>query len=92
MMGFKAFGKAKVAERKKVAAERKVATDSDPYLKLGEILRTLDQGNGVEFNDLVTELSKTQDVDINKVEDMLFELAYEGKVYQPRPEAYRLMD
>lgn len=90
MMGFKAFGKAKVAERKKAAAERKVKTDSDPYLKLQDILRELDtNGVGVEFTDIARAM---EPLDEDRVDDMLFELAYDGKVYQPRPEHYRLMD
>lgn len=58
--------------------------------KIEQLLRTLDTGNGVETAQLLAELG--DDVDETSVDDILFELAYEGKVYQPRPDYYKIME
>ena len=57
--------------------------------KIEHILREFDTGNGVEFSVI---MDKVGSVDESEVDDILFELAYEGKVYQPRPDFYRIMD
>lgn len=57
--------------------------------KIERILRENDSGNGVEFS---TILSLSGVTDESEVDDILFELAYEGKVYQPRPDYYKIMD
>ena len=57
--------------------------------KIERILRENDSGNGVEFSFI---LKAVGDTDESEVDDILFELAYEGKVYQPRPDFYRIMD
>ena len=57
--------------------------------KIERILREFDTGNGVEFSVIMNKIGS---VDESEVDDILFELAYEGKVYQPRPDFYRIMD
>ncbi len=57
--------------------------------KIERILRENDTGNGVEFSVI---MKNAGEVDESEVDDILFELAYEGKVYQPRPDYYRIMD
>ena len=57
--------------------------------KIERILREFDTGNGVEFSVIMDKIGS---VDESEVDDILFELAYEGKVYQPRPDFYRIMD
>ena len=57
--------------------------------KIERILRENDSGNGVEFSFI---LNAVGDIEESEVDDILFELAYEGKVYQPRPDFYRIMD
>lgn len=57
--------------------------------KIEKILRENDSGNGVEFSVIMGNLGN---IDESEVDDILFELAYEGKVYQPRPDYYRIMD
>jgi hypothetical protein len=68
--------------------------DSEPELesltsKIEKILREFDSGNGVEFSFILKTIG---DKDESEVDDILFELAYEGKVYQPRPDYYKIMD
>jgi len=58
--------------------------------KIEKILKEMDLGEGVEFNQLLKALGNNYDESV--IDDILFELAYEGKVYQPRPEYYKLMD
>ena len=57
--------------------------------KIERILRENDSGNGVEFS-VILKLSGVTDE--SEVDDILFELAYEGKVYQPRPDFYKIME
>jgi len=57
--------------------------------KIEEILRNNDSGDGVEFSEVIKLL---KGVDESEVDDILFELAYEGKVYQPKPDYYKIMD
>lgn len=57
--------------------------------KIERILRENDTGNGVEIE---TILKLAGEVDEQEVDDILFELAYEGKVFQPKPDYYRIMD
>ena len=52
-------------------------------------MRENDSGNGVEFS-VILKLSGVTDE--SEVDDILFELAYEGKVYQPRPDFYKIME
>ena len=51
--------------------------------KIERILRESDSGNGVEFSEILKMLGSAHE---SEVDDILFELAYEGKVYQPRPD------
>lgn len=57
--------------------------------KIERILRENDAGNGVEFTVIMSNVDSANE---SEVDDILFELAYEGKVYQPRPDYYRIMD
>ena len=58
-------------------------------LKIEHILRENDVGDGVVFSEIVKQL---QGFDESEIDDVLFELAYEGKVYQPKPDYYKIMD
>lgn len=61
-------------------------------LKVLHQLRVLDtSGEGVEFKALVDEL-KPDDMSESLIDDILFNLSYEGLVYQPKPEYFKLMD
>lgn len=61
-------------------------------LKVLHGLRIMDtSGEGVEFKVLVAEL-KQEDMTESVIDGILFTLAYEGLVYQTRPEYYKLMD
>ena len=57
--------------------------------KIEKILRENDTGSGVEFSMI---LKLVGSVDESEIDDILFELAYEGKVYQPRPDFYKIME
>lgn len=57
--------------------------------RIEKILRTNDSGDGIEFSEIVKLLENTND---SEVDDILFELAYEGRVYQPKPDYYKIMD
>lgn len=83
-MSLKAFTNKKKRERQDIREGKKPLSDSLTYY-----LTKLDEGNGVEFSRLCTALPQ---FDESKIDDGLFELAYDGKVYQPRPEYYRLLD
>ncbi len=66
--------------------------DSDLYKEVEKLLHTMDSGNGIEFSALVGDILKTYpQVQESVVDDILFEMAYEGKVYQPRPDYYKIM-
>lgn len=57
--------------------------------KIENILRTSDSGDGVSFAEIVKMLPGSGE---SEIDDVLFELAYEGKVYQPKPDYYKIMD
>jgi RPA family protein len=57
--------------------------------KIENILRSNDSGDGVGFSEIVKLL---QGFEESEIDDVLFELAYEGKVYQPKPDYYKIMD
>ena len=57
--------------------------------KIENILRDSDVGDGVAFSEILKQL---QGYDESEIDDVLFELAYEGKVYQPKPDYYKIMD
>lgn len=62
-------------------------------LEVVEHLRTMDTtGEGVEFENLVKRMETANIADESVIDDILFELSYEGMVYQTRPECYKLMD
>ena len=54
-----------------------------------DIIHQLDNGNGARFAKIVKSLPEYTE---NQVDDFLFELAYEGKLYQPRPDFYKVFD
>ena len=82
----------KIIENKenKEYKENKNSSNKKLAEKIENLLRKLDIGDGVEFKQLVNALGNNIEESI--VDDILFELAYEGKVYQPRPEYYKLME
>jgi hypothetical protein len=80
-------------ETKDFSKEKTVTTENnltELSNKIEHLLRTLDIGDGVEFNQLMSNLGNN--IEESVVDDILFELAYEGKVYQPKPEYYKFMD
>lgn len=79
----------KSANKKETESEDSSSNIETISQKIERILRENDSGNGVEFSVIMGNLG---DVDESEVDDLLFELAYEGKVYQPRPDYYRIMD
>ncbi len=72
-----------------IADEEQITGLESIAQKIERILRENDSGNGVEFSVIMGILGS---VDESEVDDVLFELAYEGKVYQPRPDYYKIMD
>ena len=62
--------------------------------KIEAVLREKDSGQGVEFDEIIKLLHEPdyQVYSESDIDDKLFELAYEGKVYQPRPDFYKIMD
>ena len=87
-------GVKETTSKSKSASEEVQSEPEEPELesltnKIERILREFDTGNGVEFSVIMNKIGS---VDESEVDDILFELAYEGKVYQPRPDFYRIMD
>lgn len=78
-----------VAEVSNMLEEPEEPEEESLTSKIEKILRENDSGNGVEFS-VILKLAGT--VEESEVDDILFELAYEGKVYQPRPDFYKIME
>lgn len=79
----------KTANKQSTNSEDSSSDSESISQKIERILRENDSGNGVEFSVILGNLGE---IDESEVDDILFELAYEGKVYQPRPDYYRIMD
>ncbi len=84
-MSIKKFARGAVAKREKIKRGEAGLRET---VKLWLGMLDVD-GYGVEDKILFAAMSDHSEVEID---DMLSELAWEGLVYQPRPDYYKLMD
>lgn len=90
LLKFVAQSKPKVVHNGKEINSKK---GSDIYKLIEQLLRNLDAGKGVEFSAILGAVLKPfPKVKESVVDDILYEMAYDGKVYQPRPDFYKIMD
>lgn len=69
-------------------SEEEVSDDSALEKRVKDIILQLDEGNGVDYSEII---QKTE-LDTKKLEEILFNMMLEGSIYEPKPGYYSVLD
>ncbi|HKZ39389.1 MAG TPA: hypothetical protein VJ044_00415, partial [Candidatus Hodarchaeales archaeon] len=57
--------------------------------KIITIIKTMDSGSGVSLEDIVNSLEKSSKVNIDAVENLIFDLQMQGTIFEPSWRTYK---